>query len=179
MSLYKLGIEKDKIKVLLNDYQERLQYLKAENARLFSDNVELIKKLEEAERKTKIAHDIIKSGSHGRYVRGVFMSNKEAYVIARLDYEQRVKTLEELEEENLLLIQNNADLMAEKRSNIPLEAKLERAVEALKVCQRDYNSMIRMLSGLDNIAVRECLDRMNLRKAMFLKTLDELEEKGE
>ena len=55
------------------------------------------------------------------------------------------------------------------------QKKIDELRESLKVCQRDYNSMIRLLNGLDNIAVRDCIVRMNLRKAMFKKSLEEKE----
>jgi hypothetical protein len=53
------------------------------------------------------------------------------------------------------------------------QEKIDELRESLKVCQRDYNSMIRLLNGLDNIAVRDCIGRMNLRKAMFKKSLEQ------
>jgi len=53
------------------------------------------------------------------------------------------------------------------------QKKIDELRESLKVCQRDYNSMTRLLNGLDNIAVRDCIGRMNLRKAMFKKSLEE------
>jgi len=59
------------------------------------------------------------------------------------------------------------------------QKKIDELRESLKVCQRDYNSMIRLLNGLDNIAVRDCIGRMNLRKAMFKKSLEEREVQGE
>ena len=59
------------------------------------------------------------------------------------------------------------------------QKKIDELRESLKVCQRDYNSMIRLLNGLDNIAVRDCIGRMNLRKAMFKKSLEEKETQGE
>ena len=63
--------------------------------------------------------------------------------------------------------------------NIEQQKKIDELRESLKVCQRDYNSMIRLLNGLDNIAVRDCIGRMNLRKAMFKKSLEEKEAEGD
>jgi len=53
------------------------------------------------------------------------------------------------------------------------QKKIDELRESLMVCKRDYNSMIRLLNGLDNIAVRDCIERMKLRKVMFEKSLEE------
>ena len=56
---------------------------------------------------------------------------------------------------------------------------IEELEEALSVCKRDYFSMIRLLKGIDNLCAIECVNRMEMRKPLFEKTLAKLGEKGE
>jgi hypothetical protein len=77
-------------------FEEEEEYIKIINLKQKKIDT-LEKKLAEAQRKINIAHDVVERDSLGTYVRGVFLTHKEACIIVKEDYESRIKSLEEKE----------------------------------------------------------------------------------